>query len=389
MTFLDSVSNEELVADPYPVFARMRRECPVAYHPASDTWIVASWDDCSVVGAIDPSVLGATTRSAPGLGPAVTNADGDLHRWLRAGIDPPLRPKAVQGYIESATRPVAVEYLDRILPQGGAEATGELLERISVRVIGDVLGLHDVDDDTRQRWFRAIAAGFGNLLQSEQVRLDMEAAGRELDTAMVEHVARVTAFPDGSALSSMVHQGLEGGRPRTYDDLRGTLHIIIAGGFQEPGHALAATVLGLLTWPEQYALLVDDPKTYVPKAVHEGLRWLAPFSVTERHALADIEVRGTTIPAGSEIALALGSANHDETRWSDPTVFDMRRPHLGHAAFGYGVHFCAGHFVARRLEHIVLEEIVRRMPRLRLDPDSQPKITGYSMRGVKHLPVLW
>jgi aromatic O-demethylase, cytochrome P450 subunit len=389
MTFLDSVPVEVMEDDPYPVFARMRRECPVGYYPPTDQWVVATWDGCAAVGTADPGVVGATQRYTDAVGTSVLNADGALHRWLRGGIDPPLRPKAVRGYIETVTRPVAVRYIEQIRPHRRMEATGMLFERISVRVVGDVLGLRDVDDQTRRRWFHAIGGGISDLRNSTQVRRDAEQAVAELDAAMTEHIERVTARPDGSGLSSMVHDGLGGGPPRTYDDLKGTIRIIITGGFQEPGHALAATVLGLMTRPGQYAELAADPAARAPKAVHEGLRWLPPFSVTERRALAEVDVHAATIPAGAEISLALASANRDETRWERADQFDMNRPRLAHAAFGYGAHFCAGHVLSRRMEEIVLEELARRIPELRLDPADEPRVSGYSMRGVKHLPLVW
>jgi len=313
-----------------------------------------------------------------------------VHTWLRGGVDPPLRPRAVQGYIEELARPVARGYVEELRPAGSGDATVDLLERISVRVIGDVLGLKDVDDRTLQRWFHGLNAGMTNVSGDPGVRAQSDAVQAELDAYMAEAVERLTANPDDSGLSHMVHSGLdEGAPPRTFDDLIGTIRVIILGGFQEPGHGAAASLLGVLLDDEQKAMVLTEPDKAIPAAVHEGLRWIAPFGLHERQARVDIELHGETIPAGAEVALSCASANRDERRYEDGERFDITRPRQTHASFGYGAHFCSGHFISRRLEQIILEETFAGLPGLRLDPDREPMVFGFAVRGVKHLPVVW
>ena len=83
------------------------------------------------------------------------------------------------------------------------------------------------------------------------------------------------------------------------------------------------------------------------------------------------------------------SANRDETRFADPDVFDLGRPRQSHVSFGYGVHFCLGHYVARQLEKVMLEEMFTRLPNLRPDPDQETIVHGWSVRAAKRLPVVW
>jgi cytochrome P450 len=123
--------------------------------------------------------------------------------------------------------------------------------------------------------------------------------------------------------------------------------------------------------------------------VEEGLRWLAPFGMTEKLTTADITLGGILLPAGTEVAMVLGSANRDATRYADPDVFDLDRPRQGHASFGYGLHFCLGHFVARQLEQVMLEEMFARLPNLRPDPDQEATVHGWAVRAAKRLPVVW
>jgi aromatic O-demethylase, cytochrome P450 subunit len=110
--------------------------------------------------------------------------------------------------------------------------------------------------------------------------------------------------------------------------------------------------------------------------VGEGLRWLAPFGMTEKLTTAEVTLGGILFPAGTEVAMVLGSANRDATRYADPDVFDLDRPRHSHASFGYGLHFCPGHFVARQLEQVMLEEMFARLP----EPETRSGSGSYRAR---------
>jgi aromatic O-demethylase, cytochrome P450 subunit len=386
---LDDVTLEELERDPYPVYAQLRHAEPVAFLPLLNQWMVTRWDDCELVGKDDQRFGPMAEAIHDFFGPSILTHDGDVHRWLRSAVDAPLRPKAVKTYIAESARKVSVDYIERLRPSGEADATQELLELISVRVIGDVLGLTDVDDATLQRWFQSLSAGMTNLGEDAELALACERTRTELDLYMQAAIERLTGAPDDCGLSHMIHSATPDGRPRTFDELIGTIRVIILGGFQEPGHGAAASLLGVLGAPDQLAAVLEEPATAIPAAVHEGLRWISPFGITERSARVETTIGGVTLREGDEIAVCLGSADRDGSRYEEPDRFDLRRPRLPHAAFGYGAHFCAGHFVSRQMEQVALGELFLRLPGLRLDPEKEPLVRGFNVRGVKSLPVVW
>ena len=85
----------------------------------------------------------------------------------------------------------------------------------------------------------------------------------------------------------------------------------------------------------------------------------------------------------------IGSANRDPTRFEHPDKYDLDRPTRTHVAFGYATHFCVGHSIARVLGQVVLEEMFARLPNLRLDPERDPVVHGWAVRGAKTLPLVW
>jgi cytochrome P450 len=383
------VDLDELVADPYPTYARLRREQPVAYVPATGHWWLTRWDDCAQAGAQD-EVFAPTTRLADTYQlPNVMSETGERHKSLRAGLDARFRPRAVGTYIEELARPTATACIRAIRERGRADAAGDIIEAISVRVVGDALGFIDVPLDTLVRWFSGYEASLTNYAHDPERDARARLAKEDVAAYAQRRLDELAAEPDGSALSELLHAGMPPGTQRGYDELIGTIEVVVLGGLQEPGHAVANALLGLLGDPAQAGVMAADPQRFAPAAVHEGLRWIAPFGITQKRVTREVEIAGVTVPAGAEVGLMAASANRDETRYEDPDRFDLHRTRMPHASFGHGMHFCVGSAISKELARITLEELFTGLPGLRLDPDTEPGVEGWATRGAKVLPVVW
>jgi cytochrome P450 len=384
------VTLEVLEDDPYPTYAWMRRHRPIAYVPETERVWITTWELCDEAGRND-EVFGPTSEVFHAVygDPNVMSLSGAEHLAHRAALNARFRPRAVSGYREQILRTTAARYIDAVRDRGQADANSDILERISLRAIGDVLGLTDVPDDTLIRWFRGFAAYLVDFGRSSEVAEHGRAIKAELAAYLDTRLEPLAAHPDGSTLSHLLHDGMPTGTTRSIDAIIGDIGVMIVGGFQEPAHGAANSLHGLFTRPEQAARLRADPAAWSAAAVEEGLRWLAPFGMTEKLTTAGITLGGVRFPAGTEVALVLGSANRDEARYAEPDAFDLDRPRQGHASFGYGVHFCLGHFAARQLEQVMLEEMFARLPNLRPDPGQEPTVHGWAVRAAKRLPVVW
>jgi aromatic O-demethylase, cytochrome P450 subunit len=353
----------DIEADPYPLYAWMRREQPIAWVPETERLWLTTWDLCAEAGAAD-EIFGPTTavhELVYGL-PNVMAMSGEEHRQARAPLDARFRPRAVGEYVETLVRPTAVRYTEAIRERGRADLSGEVLERISSRAVGDVLGLDDVSDETLLRWFHGLAAYLVDLGRGDPAIAEHAAVVKaELRAYLAGRIEELRTQPDGSTISHMIHHGMPA----------------------------ANTMLGLLAGPEQAAAVAAHPRRWSGPAVQEGLRWISPFNMTEKLTTADTVIGGMLIPAATEVALVIGSANRDESRFDNPDVFDLRRPRLNNYAFGFGSHFCVGHYVARMVAQISVEELFLRLPHLRLDPDREPFVHGWFVRAAKRLPAVW
>jgi len=380
----DGITLAQLEVDPYPAYARLRREAPVCWVPAANVWFVTRWDDCVEVGRDIERFRGARTQ--PTLDrvfgtPNVRTAAGEVHAELRRAIDPQLRPRAVREYIEELARPLAQECLAAMRAAGRAEVMSSYFEPVSVRALGDVLGLREIDALTLRRWFHGLNDGISNYGRDPDRFAAADRVTAEIEKAVDPILERLRREPDESILGQMT------ATPREL--ILPSLKVILLGGMQEPGHAAGTTLLGLLSRPDQLVRVVADA-ALVPDAINEGLRWIAPIGAVGRETTRETRVGGVDLPAGTTAHMILASANRDEARFEDPDTFDLDRRRVagGHMSFGHGEHFCSGHFFARQLERIMLEELLT-LPGLALDPDVEPLVRGWAFRAPKRLGVTW
>lgn len=384
---------ENLFNDPYPVYARLRREQPVALFEPSGEWFVTRFKDCQTIGAKDAIFGPSESEGRPearvmGM-PNILSMSGDEHTALRKGIDAEVEPACVNGYVEQLVRPIVNRYISDLRERGSADLTTELFEPISVRVVASVVGLDHVPNESLQRWFHAMNGGLQNVVGDPDVWKACDDAIAEIDREVAPILERVAASPDRTMLSHLVHGGMTDGKRRTPEEIMPTLRVILLGGLQEPGHGAANAVYGLLLDPDQSRAVAADPAGLALKAYDEGLRWIAPIGVTPRVAREDFELNGHVIEKGQSVAIVLASANRDETRYEEPDRFDISKTRKQHAAFGYRPHFCSGHYLSRMAGRIALEEAYRQLPNLRLDPDAEVKVKGWRFRGVMNLPARW
>lgn len=388
-TFAEAITVDQLDADPYPIYARLRQHEPVAWVPAVNLWLVTRAADVEYV-TTHPEVFSARVDGSPldrsfG-GPTILTVDGEAHLDLRRSLDAKYRPREVASYLDDLVRPIAEASLASLLarPDRRADLMRSYFEPISVLSLGAVLGLGHLTAETLQDWFHGLAMGATNFENDPEKQRINDATADEIDAELRPLMERLGREPDGSTIASM----LTVGRMRTIEEVLPSLKVIILGGMQEPGHGAGSCLLGLLSDPEQLALLREEPGRW-DDAVHEGLRWVAPIGTQTRQAVTEVAIAGTRIPAGAAVGAVVASACRDEAEFPDPDRFDIRRPRRPNAAFGYGPHFCAGHAFARGQERIALETLVNALPNLALDPAYEPRMRGWEFRAPVELRVTW
>lgn len=353
-------------------------------------WLATSWRTVERV-TTEPDLFAADMPGSPidrSFGsPTILTSDGAVHRDLRRGVDPPLRPAAVAGFAAELVEPIVDALLAELDGRESAELMSELFEPASVLALGSVLGLGDLDAPTLRRWFAGLAEGATNFEDDPEKQSRSDDVAAEIDRLLRPRLERLRREPDDGLVSHMLHGGRDGGEPRDVDAVMPSLKVILLGGMQEPGHGAGSVLLALLDHPDELARVCRDPEALLGPAIEEGMRWIAPIGTQGRRTTREVELGGVALPADAPIAAVIAAANRDPERFPDPDRFDLGRERTRTATFGLGRHFCSGHALARAQERIMLGRLLERHPRIALDPSREPEVGGWEFRAPRRLDV--
>ncbi|MGO4493014.1 cytochrome P450 [Arthrobacter sp. 2YAF22_2] len=394
-------------ANPYPLYAELRRT-PVTRLP-DGTYLVSTYAEIAAL-LHDPRVSSDITRNpaaaaagvtagggsgedaegaGPGMTPTFLSMDPPDHdRFRRLAMrhfGPPTTPGRVAG-METRMRDIVAGLIDDMAGRRRIDVVDDLAYPLPVTVICELLGV-PAGDERRFRIWVDIA------LQSTDPRLDPETqqkkraeAGAELRSYMEELVEAHRQSPGTDLLSAMAADDGPEGRMEG-DQLVSTGLLLLIAGHETTVNLISNGVLTLLRHPEELQRLRDDPELAIPM-VEELLRYEPPVHfVPFRTALDDIDVAGTTIPAGSSFTLLLAAGNRDPAHTADPDVFIPGRRNNQHLGFGGGIHLCFGAPLARLEAQIALGEFARRVGNPQLVDDPPPYRPSPFLRGPSHLLV--
>ncbi|HLG92611.1 MAG TPA: cytochrome P450, partial [Acidimicrobiales bacterium] len=197
---------------------------------------------------------------------------------------------------------------------------------------------------------------------------------RPRDDLLTGLVQAEVAGPDGTT------------RRLTDEEAAGFANLLVSAGTETVARLLGWAAVVLAEHPDQRAELVADP-SLIPGAVEELLRYEAPSPVQGRWTSREVELHGTTIPAGSKVLLLTGSAGRDERVYPDPDRFDIHRRFDQHVSFGIGPHFCLGAALARLEAKVALEETLARFPEWEVDHARAVRLHTSTVRGYKNVPI--
>jgi cytochrome P450 len=187
----------------------------------------------------------------------------------------------------------------------------------------------------------------------------------------------------------MMHAEVDGER-LTAQEFGSFFILLVVAGNETTRNAISHGMRALTQYPEQKQIWWNDWDGVTKTAVEEIVRWATPVIHFRRTATEDVVINGTEVKAGDKVVLWYNSANRDETVWTNPYEFDVRRSlQPQQAGFGAGgPHFCLGANLARREIAVMFDEIRRRLPNMRIvgEPDW---LQSNFINGIKRLPCAW
>ena len=371
------------VRDPYPEFARMRRENPVIREQLFENVVYKIFKYHDIDRVLREAETFSSRLFGPVMGivmgPSILQMDGGEHRSHRGIIGGAFRRQALTDWETSFIEPTVQSLIDRFAGRGNAELVRELTFHYPIQVIAKILGV-PVED---YRTFARLS------IELISIAVDFERgmkASQDLRTYLESIVAARREEPRDDLISMLVQAQIEG-HPLPDDEIYGFLRLLLPAGAETTQRLLGTLLLGLLENPEQLEAVRADRKL-LSNAIEEALRWESPVQQTSRENLTDVVIRGVEIPAGSHLSVVIGSGNHDEEVFEEPEKFNIFRDCPPHLAFGEGPHRCLGEHLARLETTVAMNALLDRLPDIRLEPgDSDPHVHGSAFRSPNCVPV--
>ncbi|WP_199433680.1 cytochrome P450 [Qaidamihabitans albus] len=385
--FARTIQLDELWSDPYPIYRTLRENQPVAWVPAANRYLLTRHSDIAYLEKHPEIFSAAETHSLMirVMGLTMLRQDGADHLRERKAAEPALRPRMVKQRWTPAFQRIADELIDGFRDRGEADLFTEFAAPMAAKCLAAVLGLADVPAQDLQTWSQAMMDGTGNYADDPVVWQRAESAARGVERAVDAAIERLSAHPDDSVISAMLHAE----DPLTPRQIRDNIKLFIGGGLNEPRDATTVGTYALLTHPEQRARVEADPSRF-KDVFEETVRWVAPIGMYPRQTTMETELGGTVLPAGAKLGIVLASANRDESVFDNPDTFDIDRTGRVHLAFGGGPHFCLGTWTARaQVGAVALPTLFRRLPGLRLSGAEPVRWGGWVFRGLLNLPARW
>ena len=395
----------DYLKDPYPQLETLSAEQPIFYSEQLGYLVVTRYEDIIEVFK-NPDVFSSENvqdpifpvceaarevLSAEDYNPQAVMSNRQqpdhtrIRKYTRDGFSS-RRMKVLEPYIRDGSEAL----INRMLDAGGPmEFVSSFAHPLPGQIIFRFIGFPESDDDQLIYWTsNRLQFTWGKPTDEQQVEIakNMLSYWRYCR----EFVALRMREPADDLTSELLAAHRANPGDLSYREVESVIYGLSFAGHEIVSNFITNTAIQLLTDRHNWQAICADPGL-IPNMLEEVLRHDSPQTSWRRIAAEDTRLGGIDIPAGTQIFLSLGAANHESSIFPQPSHFEITRENAGkHISFGHGIHFCLGARLARLEAQIALESLTRRIPNLQLVPDQDLQYSpNMTFRGPAELYVTW
>ncbi len=399
-------------ANPYPLFAEKRAQCPVMHGDLLKQNMIPSMADFMMTGRPTVTLFRyddihsvlmnpkdwLSYITGDGFAAAVDNMlltamDGEAHSKYRTVLQKPFMRTEIRKLIDTLIRPVVMsEFIDKLRPNGKADLLREFALPFPIRAMYAYFGFpHDADllSNLASWAIQVVAAPQADPEIAKITVPQSMVAGQSMFDTVLPIVQAYRARGDMRAdILGYMMQVEYDGQCFTDEEITLFVRMLLLAAGETTTRSFANMMVQLLEHPEVMDEVRAD-RTLIPKAISETMRRDPTAGAVARVAGRDMEVGGISVPKGTAVLLSIASANRDPAAYEDPDRLWLKRPMRPLLSFGFGPHMCMGMHMALAEMEVALDAILD-LPNLRFDPAyPHPEIRGLNMRGPDAIHVLW
>ena len=392
-------TNPEFLQNPYPTYAKMRAEEPIAFFDKWGVWLVTKHEDVTALlrdkrlGRIIHHIEPKKTPSNPEhtafnniqLGSLLEIEPPD-HTRIKVVMQDVFTPKRVRS-LESKIVALVNRLIDDLesREQRQANLLTDYAETIPVTVIADLLGVPDIDRHKLVPWSKQIIGMFEpeRTVEGEQAACN---AAEEFSSYLKGLIQEKTLTPTDDLISGLVEFRNSEPEKISEQEIINNCILLLNAGHEAVVNVIGNGMLALLKHPDELAKLRMQPDL-TPLAIEEMMRFDTPLQFFDRYVLEDMTYKGFDFKKGDKLSLFYASANHDEEVFVNPERFDVSRDPNPHVAFGLGTHYCIGAPLARLELTTAFNILLERLPKLALVDSEHNYVPKNVFRYLEHLQV--
>jgi cytochrome P450 len=388
----------DVLANPYPLYRRLRTEDPVHWDPYLHAWVVSRYADVVRVLQRFSAVRTPTPEQLTALGLSELNPiarvlvrlmlfmDPPSHTRLRAlaaAAFTPARAEALRAHIQE----IMDSLIDDVSPKGRMDVIAHLADLLPATVTAELMGVPIADRDQLKAWSKDFSEMLGNFQHNPGRVALMLKTVEEMTGYFRARLREQERQPREGVIHALMSAEIDGDRLSEEEVIANSI-ITMTGGQETTTNLIANGLLSLLRNPGELARLRADP-SLLPSAIEELLRYESPIQYTTRLAPADVDLGGKLIRKRQAVIALMGAANRDPEHFPDPDRLDITRSDNRHLAFAWAAHYCFGAPLARVEAQVAFSTILRRLPNLTLEPVPLVWRRNMAFRGLEALPVAW
>jgi cytochrome P450 len=387
----------EVLANPYPLFKKLREADPVHWDSFLHAWVVTRYEDvvnvmlrCSADRTPTPQQLEAMGMVAE-LQPIarvmvkqMLFMDAPAHTRLRAlcaSAFTPARVAALKQHIQD----IADGLLDRVIASGRMDVIADFANPLPAIVTAELFGVPAEDHQDLKDWSTDFAEMLGNFQHNPDRARRVLSSTEKLLEYFQRAIREQEKNPRPGLVNSLMNAEVDGCR-LTEEEIVANLIVTMVGGQETTTNLIGNGLVSLLNNPAQLELLKGD-SSILPSAIEELLRYESPSQHTARLAPDDMVLGGKQIQKRQAVIAVFAAANRDPERFPEPDKLDLRRTDNRHVAFAWGAHYCFGAPLARMEGQIAFETLLRRLPGIQLESQQLMWRENLGLRGLKALFV--
>ena len=391
----DMRADPGLLADPHERLREILREAPpVFWTPRNGgRWIVMGYAEIYEAARdperftstfMPPEQLKAMMAMLPPGMPRVPQAtpismDPPDHARFRGPLQKTFSPRAAMQQIDDI-RALTDRLIDAVIDQGHCDFIPDIAVPLPVTIFLKLMGL----PVERLPEFRVLVQEF--LANTGADAMKAGALFRKVADAMLPEIMARKDAPQDDIISLLWQTEIEG-ETMSVALMEDYCVLLFIAGLDTVINGMGFAVRHLAMNPDLQDQLRARPDLIV-EAAEEMLRRYS-FAVPQRRIARDCSFAGWDMKENESLVLYYPGANLDSREFAAPEKFDLTRENKVHLAFGAGVHRCLGAHLARVELQVLYQQLLKRLPRWRLDPDKPATFHSGNIIAMDALAIRW